>query len=72
MGLCAGGGAWGGRAAVRQALYLAAPSAVRHNPILRPFYTRLRNVGKTAKLALVAYIRKLLTILNAMPRDQAH
>ena len=63
---------WGGRAEVRQALYMATLSAVRYNPILQAFYTRLRNAGKTAKVALVACMRKLLTILNAMLRDQAH
>jgi transposase len=52
-------------------LYIATLSAVRYNPILRAFYTRLRNAGKTAKVALVACMRKLLTILNAMLRDQA-
>ena len=62
---------WGGRAEVRQTLYMATLSAVRYNPILRAFYTRLRNAGKMAKVALVACMRKLLTILNAMLRDQA-
>jgi transposase len=59
----------GGRSAVRTALYMAAPSAVRHNPALRAFYRRLRAAGKPAKAALVAAARKLLTILNAMVRD---
>ena len=53
-------------------LYLATPSAVRYNPIRRTFYPRLRNTGKMAKVTLVASMRNLLTILNAMPRDQAH
>jgi transposase len=65
------GAGWGGRAEVRQALYMATLSAVRYNPILRAFYPRLRHAGKTAKVALVACMRKLLTILNAMPQDQA-
>lgn len=60
---------WGGRAVVRQVLYMATLSAVRFNPILKAFYTRLRGNGKAAKVALVACMRKLLTILNAMVRD---
>jgi transposase len=60
---------WGGRAAVRQVLYMATLSAVRCNPVLKTFYTRLRTNGKAAKVALVACMRKLLTILNAMMRD---
>jgi transposase len=60
---------WGGRAAVRQVLYMATLSAVRCNPVLKTFYTRLRANGKAAKVALVACMRKLLTILNAMMRD---
>jgi transposase len=60
---------WGGRAPVRQALYLAALTAARANPDLRPVYRRLRAAGKPAKLALVAVARKLLTILNALLRD---
>lgn len=63
---------WGGRAEVRQTLYMATLSAVRYNPVLKTFYTRLRTAGKTAKVALVACIRKLLTIINAMLRDEAH
>jgi len=61
---------WGGRAAVRAVLYMATLTAVRHNPALKAFYTRLRASGKLAKVALVASMRKLLTILNAMARDQ--
>lgn len=60
---------WGGRAAVRQVLYMATLTAVRFNPVLKAFYTRLRGNGKAAKVALVACMRKLLTILNAMVRD---
>lgn len=63
---------WGVRASVRHMLYLATLAAVRYNPILKAFYTRLREAGKVAKVALVACLRKLLTILNAMLRDQAH
>lgn len=65
-------GVWAGRAAVRHMLYMATLSAVRYNPVLKAFYTRLRAAGKMAKVALVACMRKLLTILNAMLRDQAH
>lgn len=60
---------WGGRAAVRQALYMATLSAVRYNPTLKAFYDRLVGKGKAAKVALVACMRKLLTMLNAMLRD---
>ncbi|HVT33268.1 MAG TPA: IS110 family transposase [Rhodanobacteraceae bacterium] len=63
---------WGGRAAVRQVLYMATLTAVRCNPVLKAFYTRLRANGKAAKVALVACMRKLLTILNAMLRDGQH
>jgi transposase len=59
----------GGRALVRSALYMASLSAARANPVLRPFYRRLRAAGKLAKVALVAVARRLLTILNAMLRD---
>ncbi len=57
---------FGGRAPVRATLYMAAVSAVRHNPPLAAFYRRLRERGKPAKVALTAVMRKLLTILNAM------
>ena len=62
---------WGGRAPVRAALYMAVASAARHNPRIRPCYQRLRAAGKPTQVARVACIRKLLTILNAMLRDQA-
>jgi len=61
---------WGGRASVRTALYLAALCGRRWNPVLRAFYERLRAAGKPTKVALIACARKLLTILNAMVRDQ--
>jgi transposase len=61
---------WGGRAQVRATLYMATLSAVRSNPVLREFYTRKRNEGKKAKVALVAAMHKLLIILNAMLRDK--
>lgn len=60
---------WGGRATVRTALYLSVWSAARWNPVIRPFYDRLRAKGKPPKVAQVASMRKLLTILNAMVRD---
>lgn len=63
---------WGGRAAVRHVLYMATLTAVRHNPVLKAFYERLRQRGKPAKVAIVAAMRKLLTMLNAMLRDNAH
>ena len=57
---------FGGRASVRHALYMAALVASRHNPVIKLFYQRLVAAGKPKKLALVACMRKLLTILNAM------
>ena len=59
---------WGGRAPVRAALYMGALVATRCNPVIRAFYARLRAAGKPAKVALVACMRKLLTILNAILR----
>lgn len=59
----------GGRAGVRCALYMAAVSAIRHNPDIRPFYRRLRDQGKPGKVALVAAARKLVVILDAKLRD---
>lgn len=61
---------WGGRAPVRHALYMAALVATRWNPVLRTFYRRLRTAGKPPKVALVATMRKLLTMLNAMLKYQ--
>ena len=60
---------WGGRAPVRSALYLSVWSASKWNPVIRLFYDRLKAKGKPAKVAQVACMRKLLTILNAMVRD---
>lgn len=57
---------WGGRASVRAVLYMAALVASRRNALIRAFYKRLRDGGKAPKVALVACMRKLLTILNAM------
>ncbi len=61
---------WGGRADVRAVLYMATLAAVRWNPVLRAFYQRLLAAGKLKKVALVACMRKLLTILNAMVKTQ--
>jgi transposase len=60
---------WGGRAPVRSALYLSVWSASKWNPAIRVFYERLRPRGKPPKVAQVACMRKLLTILNAMIHD---
>ncbi len=60
----------GGRPTVRRALYMAAISAIRYNPDLKPFYQRLRKRGKPGKVALVAVMRKLLLVLNAVARRQ--
>jgi transposase len=57
---------WGGRCDVRAVLYMATLSAKQHNPVIRAFYDRLIAAGKLPKVALVACMRKLLTILNAM------
>jgi transposase len=59
----------GGRASVRTALFIGAMVAARHNPILRAFRDRLVAAGKPKMVALVATARKLLTILNAIVRD---
>ena len=60
----------GGRASVRSALYMAALVATRHNPAIRDFYQRLIARGTAKKAGIVAAMRKLLTILNAIIRDQ--
>lgn len=62
---------WGGRADVRAVLYMAAVSATKHNPAVRATYERLVAAGKAKKVALVACMRKLLTMVNAMIRDNA-
>ena len=61
---------WGGRANVRSALYMSALVAVRHNPVIKEFYERLIKAGKAPKVALVACMRKLLTILNTMVKHK--
>jgi transposase len=60
----------GGRASVRTALFMAAMTAMRRNPVLRAFHHRLRANGKPKMVALIAVARKLLTILNAILRDK--
>ncbi len=59
-----------GRPGPRTALYLAALNGARFNPVLKPMYQRMIEAGKPPKVALIAIARKLLTILNAMIRDQ--
>ena len=62
---------WGGRAQVRSSLYMATLSATRFNPAIRDFYRLLCAKGKPKKVAMVACMRKLLTILNAMLKRHA-
>lgn len=60
----------GGRPVVRSALYMATLSGIRYNPVLKPQYEQLVKRGKLKKVAITACMRKMLTILNAMLRDQ--
>ena len=60
---------WGGRSEVRAVVYMAALSAIRCTPAIKVFHSRLIAAGKPKKVAIVACMRKLLTILNAMLRD---
>ena len=60
----------GGRPAVRRPLYMATLAAIRHNPVIGAFYRRLVGAGKPKKLAVVAAMRKLLTILNSIARKK--
>jgi transposase len=62
---------WGGRASVRAVLYMAALAGAKWNPAIRALYLRLKGAGKPSKVALVACMRKLLTILNAVLRDRS-
>ena len=59
----------GGRTVVRTVLFMGAMVAKRHNPLLKAFFDRLRAAGKPKMVALIAVARKLLTILNAIIRD---
>jgi transposase len=61
---------WGGRSAVRKALYMATLVATRWNPVISKFYQRLIAAGKKPKVAQTACMRKLLTILNAMIKNR--
>ncbi len=61
---------WGGRGRVREALYMGALVATRHNPTIKAFYEKLVGTGKPKKVALVACMRKLLIILNAVMTDR--
>jgi len=63
---------WGGRRQVRNVLYMATLAATRFNPVIKLFYTRLIESGKKPKVAIVACMRKLLTILNAMVRNKTY
>lgn len=60
----------GGRNSVRTMLYMATLSATQHNPVIKAFYRQLIAAGKHKKVAIVASMRKLITILNAMVRDE--
>jgi transposase len=60
---------WGGRAPVRAALYMATMSAKKHDPVIKAFYEQLIARGKVPKVALVACMHKLLTIMNAIVRS---
>jgi transposase len=60
---------WGGRARVRAALYMATLTSTRFNPVIRAYYEHLLKAGKAKKVALTACMRKLLTILNVMIRN---
>ncbi len=62
---------WGGRADVRAVLYMAAISAMRCNPVIKAFADRLKQAGKPAKVVIVACMRKLLTIMNSMLKNNA-
>lgn len=62
---------WGGRADVRGTLYMATLTAVRYNPGLKACYERLLAAGKRKKVALVACMRKLLTVLNAIAKHRS-
>lgn len=61
---------WGGRAEVRAVLYMAAVSAMRYNPVIRAFAKRLKAAGKPGKVVVVACMRKLLIIMNAVLKNQ--
>lgn len=62
---------WGGRADVRAVLYMATVSAIRCNAAIKAFADRLKQAGKPTKVVIVACMRKLLTIMNAMLKNKA-
>ena len=62
---------WGGRADVRAVLYMATVAAIRCNSVLKAFAERIKQAGKPAKVVIVACMRKLLTIMNAMVKNNA-
>lgn len=61
---------FGGRQSVRRVLYMACLSAAKFNPVIKSFYTRLIEKGKPFKVAITACMRKMITIMNAMTKDQ--
>jgi transposase len=61
---------WGGRASIRAVLYMATLASTRFNPVIGSFYQRLLSKGKAKKVALVACMRRLLTIMNAILKNQ--
>ena len=61
----------GGRTTVRTALYMATLAAIRWNPVIEAHYQQLRRRGRPSKVALIACLRRLLTILNAMLRERS-
>ena len=63
---------WGGRNNVRSTLYMAAMSAIRFNPEIKAFYTRLREAGKPHKVAMTACMRKIIIILNSMIKNETY
>ena len=62
---------WGGRADVRKALYIATFSGIHFNPKIKAYYQGLRENGKNHKVAMTAFMRKLIVILNIMIREQS-
>jgi transposase len=61
---------WGGRAHLRSVLYMPVVAGIRFNPAIRTFYKHLKAAGKASRVAIVACMRKLLVILNAMVKSQ--
>jgi transposase len=61
---------FGGRQSVRRVLYMAALSAIKHNPVIKKFYERLIGKGKPFKVAITACMRKMITIMNVMVKNQ--